>query len=166
MRSILRLSLLAPLWAAALYGSLNIHQANLNLGHSICGAWGCGPPTEALLGYHAFWSVLIFPIIFATALYMNSPSIKKLGWALILVGSIASVVVAGGDTFSYWRSTNSTTYLVQRFFFALVTKIDIPMLQALVGGISLLIGNQVCGLWKAPAEAEMSSPFASETSSA
>jgi len=130
--------LFLPIWLLGLWGSLKIHELDLNLGHSICGPWGCGPPVEALLGYHAFWLVLTFPVAISIASYLSPSRRSKLGWLFLAVGIIGVVFVAGGNTVEYWKSSESSKYLLQRFFFATVTKIDIPMIQAIVVGGSLI----------------------------
>ena len=126
--------LCVPIWLLGLWGSLRIHELDLHLGHSICGPWGCGPPVEALLGYHAFWLVLIVPVAIALGAYFSQPSRRKLGLAFLAVGLVTIAFVAGGDTFRYWKSSGSAQYLTQRFFFAMVTKIDVPMLQVFTVG--------------------------------
>ena len=45
------------------FGALQLGR--LELGHSICGPWGCGPPTEALLAMHCFWLVSLLVAAFA-----------------------------------------------------------------------------------------------------
>lgn len=130
--------LLVPIWLVGLWGSLKIHELDLHLGHSICGPWGCGPPVEALLGYHAFWLVLIVPIALAAGAYFSSPSRRMLGLAILVIGTIAVAMVAGDDTFRYWKSSENSQYLIQRFFFTLATKVDIPMLQTMFVGAMLV----------------------------
>lgn len=149
--SLLAKLLCVPIWLLSLFGCLKIHELDLDLGHSICGPWGCGPPIEALLGYHAFWLVLITPIAIAVGAYLNPISRRKVGLACLLVGVIMVAVVAGGDTFGYWKRSGSGQHLVQRFFFAIATKVDLPMWQmiatggllAWVGASSYATGNAV-----------------------
>ena len=52
-------------WGAALFGILQIGLASGSglHEHSICGPWGCGPPTSALLGWHGFWLLLAGPLV-------------------------------------------------------------------------------------------------------
>ena len=134
--------LCVPVWLLGMWGSLRIHELDLHLGgHSVCGPWGCGPPLEALLGYHSFWLVLIGPIAIAIGAYLAPSSRRKLGLAVLGIGVVALAIVAGGDTFRYWQSSGSSAYLLQRFFFTMVTKVDLPMLQVIaVGGLLTWFG--------------------------
>jgi hypothetical protein len=47
-------------WAAMLFAALSITNLPGNWGHSVCGVWGCGPPTQVLVGCHLAWFAVLF----------------------------------------------------------------------------------------------------------
>ena len=55
-----------------------------------------------------------------------------------MMGLLVTLSVAGRDTYSLWASSGSAKYLIQKFFFAIATKIDIPMTQILIAGSALV----------------------------
>ena len=121
-------------WIAALYGTLQMHRLDANLGHSICGPWGCGPTTEALIGYHTFWLVLMLPIAIAARAFLPNTAVRRVGLALLTTGLLIIVGYVGWDASRFVAQANSAAYLGQRCFFTLVTSVDMPMMQlALLG---------------------------------
>ena len=48
-------------WGSVLLAALSLHEVQAMKTHSICGVWGCGPPTNALLAIHLSWAVAIWP---------------------------------------------------------------------------------------------------------
>jgi len=123
-----------PIWIAALWGSLQIHQLDLNLGHDICGPWGCGPPLEALLGIHGFWLALILPAACLLGLYLSRETNRSIGKAILIVGVIALIAFVGGDVIRYYLKTKTAEHLVQRAFFTLVMCVDFPLIPTLLAG--------------------------------
>lgn len=161
--------LLVPVWIAAVWGSLQIHRMDLNLGHSICGAWGCGPPVEALIGYHGFWTLMVLPIAVGLGLYLSAATSRKVGVAVVLFGLVAICIHVGWDAFTYANRVGSAEYLIQRALFILVTSVDLPMIPTVLAGSLLAFGyGRKSRMAPAVAESdiatlEVASPFASDT---
>lgn len=139
MSSTLKYLLSIPIWIAALFGSVQIYRLDLNLGHSICGAWGCGPPVEALIGYHSFWLVLIVPIATLTGLVLPVRFQRYLGWALLVGGLLAAATYVVRDGLWYHEKSGSWEHVTQRAWFALVTGVDHPMFQVAIAGLCVLV---------------------------
>jgi hypothetical protein len=130
----LRLALVIP-WVAALYGSLCLHDLNLHLAtHGICGPWGCGPPTEALLGMHAFWLVLLVPVGVVAGKWLPVTLVRPMGILFLGLGCIGAVGYVGWDAWSFCQASQSTAFVVQRALFTVATTVDIPFVQVAVAG--------------------------------
>lgn len=125
---------LIPVWAAGLWGSLQVHQMDLNLGHDVCGPWGCGPRVEALIGFHGFWLFLMAPVAIGAGAFLPGRLNRKVGRAILFAGLAGVVGFVGWDVISYAREAESSRYLFQRGLFTLVTTVDFPMLQTLLAG--------------------------------
>lgn len=121
-------------WAAALYGSLQIYHLELG-GHSICGAWGCGPTDTALIGYHTFWLVLILPIVPIAIRMAPAARVRNWGTVLAIAGVAGLIVLALVDGVHYWQTSHASQYLVQRCLFRLATFVDIPLAQIVLVGL-------------------------------
>lgn len=128
-----RLRLLA-VWAIALFGTLQIHRASGLMGHAICGPWGCGPPLAALVGYHAFWLVLILPVAMIAGRRLSGRTVHVLGKTLVAIGLVGAVVLLAVDGVQFWQSSGKPQYLLQRGLFRLVTFVDIPLMQLGLAG--------------------------------
>lgn len=124
-----------PVWAVALYGTLQLHSANFGLTHGICGKWGCGPPVEALLGWHGFSLLLVLPITILLGLYLSDGTRHRLG-NLLFWGALATIVVYMiQDGVNY--ESNRLSIFVQRALFSVATEVDFPMLQVAAAGFCL-----------------------------
>ncbi len=53
--------LFPTIWAALVIASLQTKLLFTESTHSVCGPWGCGPPTGALVTAHADWLAMIGP---------------------------------------------------------------------------------------------------------
>ena len=148
-------AVLAAFWSVGLYGTLRIHELNLSLGHSICGPWGCGPLTEALIGYHAFWFVLFLPLGLIAAAFFAPTARRRLGTTILLLGAIGSVGYMAWDAWGYYQQVGTTNLLIQRALFALATAIDFPTVQFGVMGFVLMRSPRT--------QTVKSSPFAEST---
>ncbi len=127
--NITRFGIVASLWALALYGGLQLNR--LDLGHSICGPWGCGPPTSALLAVHTGWLLAILPLaILLPQLKSNWPW-KMIG-AILLASAAVTVVGVGFADHLGWRKLagdRASEYAWQRFCFHIATLYWFPMVQ-------------------------------------
>ena len=138
MSRILKLLLLVPAWLFCAWGSLLLHTMDLNLGHSICGPWGCGPPVEALLGFHAFSLTMLVPLVVGAGFYFSPTTSRKMGMGIAVLGVLLVGATAGRATYNHWVSSGSAEYLIQKFFFSIATNVDVPMLQIVAAGCGLM----------------------------
>ena len=138
-------SWLIPLtiWSAALFGCLQLHT--LDLGHSICGPWGCGPPTSALLAMHSFWLVLLLPLAWLAPRIWPRLDWVAFGKGLYLAAVAAIVLIGVTDFFTFQADPTQPVYVWQRFLFRLATLPDWPVIQvAMVGALLAGVGRLRC----------------------
>lgn len=131
MLSIWKLVVGLPIWAAALYGTLSIHTLPASWAHSICGPWGCGPPTEALVACHGFWCVLGLPIVAIATTRLPTDQLPRLAAVLLGLG-ILGVVAIGAWEAAVWlpqAAEHQRGYFAQRWMFSIVTRIDLPIFE-------------------------------------
>ena len=122
-------------WFGLMWASLQVGK--FNLGHSICGAWGCGPPLEALLSIHLFWIALAVPPLVMLSRWVAAPW-KFLGTAILFVVMAALIGIGIWDVSSH-RATYQAGYYWQRYLFSVATLVDVPVPAALLSGIALRI---------------------------
>lgn len=124
-------------WTLALFGTLQVHNLEGQLGHAICGPWGCGPPVSALVGYHAFWCLLIFPVALILGGRMCGVTRRHLGTGLVLVsvaGIAALLLLEGLD------NSAAEAYPLRWCLFRVATFVDFPLAQLGIAGIWLRRG--------------------------
>ena len=125
-------------WFGAVWGALQIHKLDLQLEQSICGVWGCGPPTEALIGYHTFWMLLLLPLV--VSLRRSWPErCQRIGWITLSLASLVLLLQVGFDAISFARRSGSTHYLLERAGFTLATSVDLPVIPVLISAGTLLV---------------------------
>lgn len=137
----LSLSVGMALWAAGLFAVLQLQELPDSLlgTHGVCGAWGCGPPVSALLACHGFWLVLIGPPTFFAGRRLSGPLLQDFGLGLILAG-VCGLISVGAWEAATWlpHATDfQKQHLIQRYLFALVTQVDIPIIPVLLAGVWL-----------------------------
>lgn len=120
--------------AAAIYGSLQLHTLDLPIGHGICGPWGCAAEPEALLGYHAFWTLLLVPIVALTCRVIAGPQGKRLAILSLSVGLLGVVAIFCVGATS-WARTEGIRYAVQRGLFDVATTPDLPVIPLVIAGL-------------------------------
>ena len=128
---------LLAVWFAALYGALQIHNVPYNWGNGICGSWGCGPPTQALVAYHGFWFVFVTGPAGLALRTSTAVTVRNVGIALVAVGVLALLAILIQDLFS-WLPTFAETiriYSVERYLFRVTTLIDVPAVPLLLVGV-------------------------------
>ena len=129
-------------WAATLYTALSITNLPGNWGHSVCGVWGCGPPTQVLVGCHLAWLVVLIPLslIIGRSYRKRSGSPQQLGKFLFLSGASLVMIVVIYQAATWWPAANDwqSNYFLQRCGFVIVTSVDIPMLQLLAIGLFMI----------------------------
>lgn len=127
-------------WAATLVTTLSIANAPGHWGHGICGPWGCGPPLQALVACHAAWIVVLLP---PTLLMRRklSPGVRwKTGWIVLGFGMAGLIALGLSESLSWLSHADEwqRRYLPQRIGFVLLTLVDLPLLQLVAIGVSLL----------------------------
>ena len=126
-------------WGIASYGALQLNQ--LQLGHTICGPWGCGPPTSALLAMHSFWLVTGLALAAAARVAFPAWDWRRIGWGLVAC-SLGLALIIGVEDFLTWRPdawNPEGRYLWQRFLFRLATLHDFPVTQVAIAGCLLAL---------------------------
>lgn len=128
---------LLVVWMAALYGTLQIHFVPGNWGHGICGSWGCGPPTQALVACHGFWFVFVSGPGTWSLRSWTGGTLRSVGIALTAVGAIALLVIGVQDMLTWLPTMGESIqrYSIQRYLFRVITLIDLPAVPLLVAGI-------------------------------
>lgn len=132
-------------WAAAIFGSLQLHTLDLPIGHGICGPWGCAAEPEALLGYHAFWTFLLVPLIALICRVNAGPAGVRLAWAVGLTGALGIAMVLSVGSLAWARSEGSR-HALQKGLFDVATTPDLPFvpltIAGLVGAAAASLGNR------------------------
>ena len=133
-----------PAWALLLVAVLQIHKSEGLWGHAICGPWGCGPPVEALVSYHAFWGVLIVPIALVLGWQLPPKAARSLAWGLVVAGGLAMLGMLVWSSINWLITAREDLqqYVVQRSFFVLATTVDVPAAQILIAGLCCLTSSR------------------------
>lgn len=123
-------------WAALVLGSLQSKLLVSASAHSVCGPWGCGPETAALVAMHAGWLAVIGPplVYFPLRLKWPSAAIRRLSFALFSAGLAGVLVIVAWQWLVWLPQTGSWSkdYIWQRCGFAVLTEVDLPLLQLLL----------------------------------
>ncbi len=143
MGSLLRIILALSVWSVALFGVLQVGLASGHglHEHSICGPWGCGPPTSALVGWHGFWLLLAGPLVGMAVYSWPARRLRNLGLALFSAGLLFLVGVAVWEVATWLPkiSPGEPTYVIRRYLFSVVTMTDVPTIPVTFSGLALLI---------------------------
>lgn len=147
MASLFRTAVGLLLWAAALYGVLQVGLASDSGAHghagvSICGPWGCGPPVRALVGWHGFWLVLVALPVGLLIRWWPIARLKFVGLGLTALGvlMLAGIGIYEAVTWLPNIPDGEPAYFVQRCLFSVVTLTDIPVLPMTLSGIVMVLG--------------------------
>jgi hypothetical protein len=135
------------LWFAALEGVLQLQKLPPAAfkGHDVCGPWGCGPPLPVLVACHGFWLTLILPPALIAALYLPGKWVWRLGLAMCAAGLCGLGGLAVWETASWLPQAGALQrqYLGHRYLFALVTLVDVPIMQFLAIGSGLCLTSSL-----------------------
>jgi hypothetical protein len=131
------------LWAVFVFLAVQFHQISTAEEHSICGPWGCGPPTKTLIAVHLGWLAIIGPplIYFPNRLGWKLKSVLRLAVGLISVGLLGLMILVAWQWFVWLPQSAAAAqdYIWQRCGFSIATAVDLPLVQLLVTGIALLL---------------------------
>jgi hypothetical protein len=144
LRHPLLLSAVSTVWVAALYGLLSLHRVSAELGHDICGPWGCGPPLQALLGWHGFCLVAASLPVGIAVTHWPKPRLWWTGIGLSSAGTIGVLAIFAVACVSASQAVSSgqPAYLIQRCLFDLATFLDVPLVpMILAGGVMMFAGR-------------------------
>lgn len=134
------------IWAIALFGAVSIAKVPGDWGHSVCGPWGCGPPTQALVGCHLAWVILLAPLAISLGPMRSITSVDRLriGEALICVGFLLLASVVVYQFVTWWPDVSDwqRKFIWQRLGFVIATNVELPMVQMILVG-AILIGRTV-----------------------
>ncbi len=137
--STLRFCLGVIAWSGLLLASLSVAKLPGDWGHGICGAWGCGPPAQALAACHLAWLVVLTPPV-AFVIRRSRQAQFRTGLLLLLVSVALLLAVIAYQRVVWWPEASEwqRSFFWQRCGFCLATTVDIPILQMLGLGLLLL----------------------------
>lgn len=127
-------------WSGLLFGSLSVANLPGDWGHGICGPWGCGPPTQALIACHLAWLVaLALPAVFILRTSRRMRLRVGLFLTVLSLAVLLSVVVY--QRLSWWpvASQWQRPFFWQRCAFCIATAVDVPVAQTLAVGLVILL---------------------------
>ena len=128
--------LLPIAWAALVLGSLQTKLLVSASAHSVCGPWGCGPETSALVAMHAGWLAVIGPplVYFPLRLKWSNSAIRRLSLGLFAAGLSGVLAIVAWQWLVWLPQAGawSKDYIWQRCGFAVVTAVDWPLIPFLI----------------------------------
>ncbi len=123
-------------WGLALTGTLSIANWPGNWGHSVCGAWGCGPPLQALVACHASWLVVLIPVMARVRRITSFRTVRlagAIGFSLAITCALG-VVIHEYLTWYAQASEWQRPYFWHRVGFVIFTTVELPLLE--IAGVS------------------------------
>jgi hypothetical protein len=129
------------LWWALLLQSL---PATTFGDHGVCGPWGCGPPVPVLLACHVFWFVLLGPPAVLAAGQLPGRWVRRLATVMVALATAGLVAVGGWEAATWFREASEwqRQYAIHRYFFEVITLVDLPILEVLIIGGCLWLAEQ------------------------
>ncbi|QDT36655.1 hypothetical protein [Stratiformator vulcanicus] len=126
-------------WGASM---IFVLQQSLFVGltdRNYCGPWGCGPPVEALLSFHAFWLVFFAGPVAVLSLMLPPRRLASAGFA-ISVASAALTIAFLLQRRSLWlaRELDSPQYAWAFARHELWTLVDFPIVQFFLAGLVMM----------------------------
>lgn len=141
VRSIMVWGLLLAAWVVTLRAVLSVSQLPGDWGHSVCGAWGCGPPLQAIVGCHGSWIVFLAAPAALIVQWATPRRVASVGKALLLLGALGCLLVAAYEAVTWlpqveaWRRA----YYLQRILFVVATLVEVPIFAAMAWGLALSV---------------------------
>ena len=138
MMRLLEYTVLPLVWGGLLLAVLSTYEAQGFAEHSVCGPWGCGPPTNTLVAIHGAWAIVLWPPLFYLPwrLHLSRKTIKIASTVLMTVGLMGMLGIATWQ-WTVWLPNASAwarDYIWQRCGFVIVTASDWPLLQLFFAG--------------------------------
>ena len=133
-------------WGGILLGVLSLHEGDVANQHSVCGPWGCGPPTSTLVAIHLGWVVALLPpmLYLPFRLNLSAGRVRLLSRFALMFG----VVGIAGIFLWQWlvwypeASEYHRRYIWQRCGFLVAVATDWPLVQMIIAGSTLLVWNR------------------------
>ncbi len=137
--STLRFCVGLVVWSDLLLASLSVAKLPGDWGHGICGAWGCGPPTQALAACHLAWLVVLTPPV-SFVMRRSRQTQVRAGLLLVLASVTLLLMVIVYQRIVWWPEASDwqRTFFWQRCGFCVATTVDVPMVQLFGMGLVLL----------------------------
>lgn len=129
--------LLLPIgWAGLVLGSLQSKLLVSASAHSVCGPWGCGPETSALVAMHLGWLAVIGPpmIYLPMRLKWSKAAIRRLSLALFVAGLVGVLAIVIWQCLVWLPKAGplAKDYFWQRCGFVVATAVDWPLIPLLI----------------------------------
>jgi hypothetical protein len=126
-------------WGLVLTGTLSIANWPGDWGHSVCGAWGCGPPLQALVACHVAWLVVLIPTVIIARRFVATKTLRRAAASVLFltVTGLLAIVVNQSLTWLAQVSEWQRQFYWQRVGFVILTAVELPILE--LAGLSTLI---------------------------
>lgn len=139
-KRVVELLILPTLWGMLVFVALQTKLLVPGPELSICGPWGCGPETGALLAMHSLWlAVLVPPLIyFPLRMNLSCKSIYRLAMGLVAFGAVGMSTIIAWQWLVWLPRAGawSKDYIWQRCGFVIATMVDFPLIPAVIlGGV-------------------------------
>lgn len=120
-------------WALGVYGALSLQHFSFANDHAICGPWGCGPTTSALLAMHVGWIAFLAPPIlyFPFRIHLGRKLTQYLSVCLVGLG-LAGMTAIVAWQWLFWLPQAgewSRPYIWHRCGFTIATAVDWRLVQ-------------------------------------
>lgn len=145
--SLARTTIGLAMWGGCLAGALAIANLPWDLGHAICGPWGCGPPMQALVACHLAWFVVLVPPAVLLVRWSKASNTMRRRVGLLLVALAGAVLLAMMvyERLTWWPRASEwqRAHFWQRCGFVIATTVDVPVIQVLLIGVGLFLAGVV-----------------------
>lgn len=131
-------------WASALGMTLSLANWTGDWGHGVCGPWGCGPTIQSLLACHLSWFVILLPIAVLGRRWLPPRQTRTLAWYALTCSVISIASIAAYERFTWFAQASPMIrpYFWNRIEFAIITQVDLPMLQVLAISLTSVFTSQ------------------------
>ncbi len=140
MSPLLRCCIRLIIWGLTLTGTLSIANLPGDWGHSVCGAWGCGPPLQALVACHLSWLVVIIPIAMALRRFCSASLLRRMaaGALVLAVTGILGIILHEYLTWFAQASEWQRPFFWHRVGFVILTTVELPIIEIAALACALL----------------------------
>ncbi len=123
-------------WAALVLASLQAKLLVSASAHSVCGPWGCGPETSAIVAMQAGWLAVVGPplVYFPLRLKWSCSAIRRMSLALFAAGLSGVLAIVAWQWLVWLPQAGpwSKHYIWQRCGFAVLTAVDWPLIPLVI----------------------------------